>query len=261
MTFHDWLYSIYPPDSVINGRYKPLHIFTMLLVVTVIVALSLVFRKRTEKQRLILISAISALILLFEIVRRVINITKYEPDTANAILTILLPRPWCAISCWFMIFAPIVRKRFFYNFTASNGIVCALVFFAYPAVGFNHSVILFENLYSIATHSLLLTGAVLYITLRFTSFRYYSGSIFTSALRELLLLASVIAYAFIEIYVLKIEPDPLYFLKGNDVQDFLGCSYPVYLIIYCGFLALYFNAFYVVEGFIAKRRAKQGADL
>lgn len=259
MTFYDWIYSNYPPDSIIDGRYKLPHILTILFLVAAAVVLSFVFCHKSEKQRYVLIFIISMLILFFEITRRIINLTRYDSYSLNEVIHILLPRPWCAISCWFMIFAPIVKKRFIYNFTACNGIVCALVFFAYPSVGFNHSVILFENLYSIATHTLLLLGSILYITLRFTKFEYYGGSLRKSAIWELGTLIIVFVYAFVEIYLLKIELDPLYFLRDNDVQKFLGCSYPVYLLIYSSFLILYFNLFYLIDGYVRKKIAQKNA--
>ena len=45
MTFHDWLFSIYPPDAVINGRWGTLHICVILLCITIIGLIALLRNK------------------------------------------------------------------------------------------------------------------------------------------------------------------------------------------------------------------------
>ena len=69
---------------------------------------------------------------------------------------------------------------------------------------------------------------------------------------EVLGLALMFIYAFTEIYLLKIEKDPMYFMSGNDVQAFLGVDYNTYLVIYVGFLAIYFSLFYIIQNIIKK---------
>ncbi|MBQ1260547.1 MAG: hypothetical protein IIX96_00870, partial [Clostridia bacterium] len=44
----------------------------------------------------------------------------------------------------------------------------------------------------------------------------------------------------------NIEPDPLYFRQGNDVQEILGLSYPVFLILYIIFMVFYVSLFYMI---------------
>ena len=259
MSFHDWLYSVYPPNSSFDGKYKAFHILTMVFIVVAAVAITYFLRSKKEKHRYTVLVVISSVILLLEITRRIVAFTKGDSLDFTLAMRALLPRPWCAISCWILMIATLVRKKFMYNLAACNGIVCALVFFAYPSVGFNNTVILFENVYSIVTHTMLMLGAILCITLKFTSFKYYEGSLRKSAIWELLSMVIIFAYAFIEIYVLKIEADPLYFRSGNEVQDFLGCSYPVYLLIYSGFLIFYFNLFYIIDGLVRRRKLKKSA--
>ena len=76
----------------------------------------------------------------------------------------LLPRPGCAISVWLVMLAPIINKKGFYNFASIISILCAVIFFAYPGAGFLHKYILFEDLYSIITHSLFFIGSFLIVT-------------------------------------------------------------------------------------------------
>ena len=57
--------------------------------------------------------------------------------------------------------------------------------------------------------------------------------------KELICYAVIFAYAFLEIFVLKIEGDPLYFMPEGDIQEILGVSYAVYLLLYSSFIIIY----------------------
>ncbi len=257
MTFKDWLFSNYPPNSGIGGQWGALHIVTLVVCVLAIVAIAFLFRGKTEKTRYRVLLVMAIAIAVFELSRRIINISRGGCTDLTSALRTLLPRPWCAISCWLVMIAVFTKKKFLYNFTAITALLNALVFFAYPSVGFNNKYILFENVYSIVTHSLLLVSAVSMITLKFTDFRYKRGDGWqNSALLELITLAIVVAYAFLEIFVLKIEADPLYFRDGNEAQGVLGLAYPIYLVVYILFLTVWLNAFYVVTGWIEKKKTK-----
>ena len=252
MTFLEWITSSYPNPSI-SGQWGWLHITTLLICAGVIVALALLLRKKSDKARKIALWVLVGLILLFELSRRIINFCKATDFSFNNILYMLLPRPWCAISCWCLIASIFVNKKFFYNFASFTALLCAIIFFAYPGVGFNNQYILFENLYSICTHALLLITSISLITLKFTEFRY------KTIWKELICLAVVFAYAFLEIYLLQIESDPLYFMPGNDVQEILGFGYPVFLIIYLVFMAIYVNVFYLIQDrkLVFRRKSKQ----
>ncbi|MGN1200689.1 MAG: hypothetical protein ACI4R8_00290 [Candidatus Caccovivens sp.] len=241
MTFIDWIYSSYP-NPHINGQWGWLHIITLILCIGTIIALALIFRKRSEKARKIVIWVLVGLIFAFELSRRVINFCNMTgPLTWNSFLVTLLPRPWCAIACCTLMFSAIVNKRFFYNFASMSSLLCAIIFFAYPGVGFNNQYILFENLYSIVTHSLLLITSITLITLKFTKFEY------KTIWKEAILYGIVLIYAIFEIYVLKIESDPLYFMPNGDIQDIFGISYGLYLPIYIIFILVYYNIFYLID--------------
>lgn len=241
MTFYDWIYSIYPADAVIDGRWGTLHICVVLLCITAIVLISLL-RNKSETVHTRVIQLLALAIFVLEVTRRVINLSRGETSDLHGYLYHLLPRPWCAISCWFTMTTALTRKKVLYNFSAMNNLLCALVFFAYPSVGFNHKVILFENFYSIATHSLLLISSVSMMTLNLTDFRCEKHELAKTGA----LLCGVFGYAS-ALILLKIEKDPLYFMPGNEVQAFLGVNYSTFLVIYAVFLCVYFSAFYLVQ--------------
>ena len=240
MSFKDWIFSSYPNPSI-NGRWGLLHILVLLLCIGIVVALSLTMKKKNSKAKKMALWVFAALILLFEITRRIVNFAKADSFTFNSVMHILLPRPWCAISCWALMLCVVANKKFLYNFASMTALLCALIFFAYPGVGFNNQYILFENLYSIATHSLLLVASITLITLKFTKFEY------KTIWKEGICLAVILAYVFLEIYGLKIESDPMYFMPGNDVMEIFGVNYPVYLVIYIVFIIIYFNIFYLID--------------
>jgi hypothetical protein len=156
-----------------------------------------------------------------------------------------------------LILAPIIRKRFWYNASAMSALLCSIVFFVYPTVGFNHKYILFENLYSIVTHSLLLVCSVSLITLRFTDFRYRRVGNPLGVLADWLCIGGVYVYGLCEMYLLKLDHDPLYILPGNDVQSVVGLDHALYLVAYIAFLLSYFNVFYIVQHIIKRRTSSK----
>ena len=88
------------------------------------------------------------------------------------------------------------------------------------------------------------------MTLGLTKFELTKGNL----LKEAIGLILVFAYSFIEIFLLKIEKDPMYFMADNEVQAFLGVDYTAYLFIYVIFLAFYFSLFHIVQYLIDKRK-------
>ena len=209
-----------------------------------IVAVSLYFRGSRAsliKQKRAVLWVMVGTILFFGVVRRVIGICKMDSFDMTLFLKIMLPRQWCAISCWMVIIAMIVNKKFFYNFASITSILCTLVFFAYPGAGFIYKYVLFDDLYSIVIHSLLLVSAVLFITLKFTDFK------FETMWKELICLGSVYIYGAIETWILKIEKDPLYYLPGNDIIELFNMDYGLFIALYILFIAVFWTNFYVVQ--------------
>ena len=250
MSFKEWFFGehdIINPgfeNPSIAGQWKLPHILVLLACIATIVALALIFRKKSEKARRIVWWVLVGLIILFEVTRRVKNTIRACVSGTTSLddwLWIMLPRPWCAISCWSLIIAAIAKKKCLYNISSIMALLCAIIFFAYPGVGFNSLYIYeFENIYSIFTHSLLLVTSITLITLKFTDFKY------KSMWKELICLGVIFLYAALEI-LFKIEPDPLYFMPGGDIQDIFGFGYAAYLVVYLVFLTIFVNLFYLIN--------------
>lgn len=253
MSFKDWLFSTYPNPSV-NGRWGILHILVLVFCIITIITLGFIFKNKSQKSKKIVMATLMALILLFELTRRSINLFKTDDYSFLNILNILLPRPWCAISCWSLMFAFLIQKRFAYNFASMSALLCSAIFFAYPGVGFNNKYMLFENIYSICTHALLLISSILFMVLGFTKFD------FKTCWQDSLYYLFTLCYTFLEIFVLKIEDDPMYFMPGNDIQNILGLGNTLYIILYFLFVIFYFSLFYTFTYFSKRKSIKQAKN-
>lgn len=213
------------------------------------VAFPLIVKKIKNKERAkkAIIYSLVGLIAFFEIIVRFVYLMKryhlHTPDMNGlGVVWIMLPKPWCAISCAVLIAAVFVKKKFFYNYASLSALLCAVIFFAYPGVGFNNQYIMFLNLYSIVTHALLLVTAITMITLKYTDFTY--RGIWKTAVA----FALTFIYGLVEIFVLKIQTDPMYFMPNGDIQaGILHISYRLYLFMYIAFIVIYVNAFYLVS--------------
>lgn len=249
MSFKDWLFTNYPGATKVQP-WGIMHILTLVGCIALIVVLALIFRKKDDRARRIVLWVLVGLILLFEIARRCINFAKMSDYNFTSIMHLLLPRPWCAISCWALIISAIVNKKSFYNFACISSLLCAIIFFAYPGVGFKSPYLGFDDLYSIATHCLLLITSISLITLKFTDFK------FKDFWKVAVLYGLTLAYSFLEIYVLKIENDPMYFMHGNDVQEIIGLNNQLYIIVYIAFTFIYFNLFPLIQWINERKKNK-----
>ena len=247
MSFAQWLYGDIE-NPVINGRWGPLHILTLVLCVACIVSFHFIVKRSShrEKAKRRILCTLAGLIAFFEVMIRFVYFMKlyyFQHPSMNGTgtLWILIPKPWCAISCWLLIACVFVKKTYFYNFASLSALLCAVIFFAYPGVGYNNEIILFENLYSIVTHALLLTMSVTLMVLKVTDFRYkHMGKL-------ALCFGLTYIYGLVQIFLLKTQEDPMYFMPGGDIQaDILNVSYGLYLTLYIALIVVYVNAFHLI---------------
>ena len=247
MNFIDWLFGGIPNPRVEN-QWGILHIATLVLCVSLILAFYFIAKRaqNPEKTKRKIICTLAGCIAFFEITIRFVQFMKlyyfHQPEMAGLdTLWIIIPKPWCAVACWLLMACVFVKKAWFYNFASLSALLCSVIFFSYPGVGYNNEILLFENWYSILTHALLLTMSITLITLKFTDFKY--REIWKVAIGYVL----TFAYALLQIYVLKTQVDPMYFMPGGDIQaDILGISYGLYLFLYITLIVVYVNAFYLI---------------
>lgn len=248
MTFQQWFFGGIENPRVEN-QWGVLHILTMIISIAFIFAFYFItkYSKNKEKTRKTIIIILASLILFFELASRVMYIGRkhvlHMPGAEElSALWIILPKPWCAIACWALMFSVIINKKFFYNYASLSALLCSVIFFSYPGVGFNNEHILFDNVYSIVTHALLLTMSISLITLKFTEFKYKDFWKFAICLN------ATFIYGLIEIFVLNIYDDPMYFMPNGDIQaGILQISYGLYLFLYVLLIIVYTNAFYLIQ--------------
>lgn len=249
MTIKEWIFEIGTIENpYYPGQWKLLHILTLVFCALSILAIFFIFKKakNKEKTRKIILIILASSILFFEVVCRIVFFIRlyyfHVPDMEGwTALKIIIPKPWCAIACWSVIACPLVNKKFFYNYTSITGLLCTIIFFIYPGVGFNNVYIVFRNVYSIATHALLLISAVSLMTLKFTEFKY------KEIWKVFVCLAATYIYALIEVYILKTERDPLYFMPHGDIQEgILGIPWGLYITLYIIVILVYINVFYLI---------------
>ena len=248
MSFTEWFFGGIDNPRVEN-QWGPLHIGTLVVCIGLILAFNFLVKraKNPDKLRKGIVYTLAGAIAFFEIASRFMYLMKlyyfHQPEmNGTGLLWILLPKPWCAISCWLLVACVFVKKAWFYNFSALSALLCSFIFFCYPGPGYNNVHLLFDNWYSILTHALLLTMSITLIALKFTDFRY--RDIWKLGIGFVL----TFAYGFLQIYVLKTQTDPMYFMPGGDIQaGILGIDYGLYLFLYIALLLIYINAFYLIQ--------------
>lgn len=264
MTFSQWLFGgIDNPFKA--GQWGILHITVMLSCVALILLFSFLVKKAAngDRTKKIIIYALVAAILFFEIMIRFVRCVKlyhfHHSDMEGVtLLWIMMPRPWCAIACWSLIASVLVKKTFFYNFASLSALLCSFIYFIYPGVGFNNEYLIFDNWYSILTHALLLITSITMMNLRYAQFRY------REFWKVAICFVLTFVYGLIEIYVLHLHIDPMYFMPNGDIQaGILRMDYGLYLFLYILVFILYVNGAYLIgdrENVKAFFRRKQRSD-
>lgn len=247
MTFSQWMFGgIDNPFKA--GQWGELHVCVMLLCAALILIFHFASKSAQdpEKVRRIIICTLVSISAFFEIMLRFtrsmsdfyFNHTEVQ---VSSVLGIALPRPWCQISTWLLISSVFVKKPFFYNLASLSAFLSAVVFFIYPGVGFNNEYLLFENWYSICTHSLLLTTSIAMMCFKYADFRYkWLGKVMIG-------FGLTFVYGLLQVFVLKIHVDPLYFMPGGDIQaGILKVDYGVYLAGYIAVILIYINVAHIL---------------
>ena len=149
MTFKTWILSDYTNNPEVKGAWGIAHILVLVSCALLCVGLAF-FRLAKPKARRIVSITLASLILFFELARRIINLYKMQStdfgtmaELTDHLLWVLLPRPWCAISCWLTIASVVVNKKTLYNTAAMCSLLCAIIFFSYPRSGIHKQVLSF----------------------------------------------------------------------------------------------------------------------
>ena len=248
MTFEEWLFEPIYNNPYYPGQWKFLHILTLIICISLILGFYFLvkYSKNQEKTKKIIIYTLCGLIIFFEIMSRFVYfVRKYHYNSPDMVtytpLWIILPKPWCAISCWLLSASIFVKKKFFYGFASMCALLCSVIYFIYPGTGFTGEYIMWSNLYSIATHALLLTTSITLITLKFAEFK------FKDLWKVAIGFGITYAYGLFEELVLGLYRDPLYFMPGGDIQaGILGIDWGLYFALYIILIIVYICSFHLI---------------
>ena len=171
MTFKDfWTNENNPGLAKSEYLYNARHIFVLVLTVALCIALTLIFRKRSERTKRILFYVFGGVFLFFEILSRIVDLCITTNYSWQNIIEILLPMHICSVMVWVFIFAIFTKKQFLINYSCIGGILATVAFLLYPAVGLNRVYMSFTCLYSTISHMLGFVCCVLLMSLQMAKF-------------------------------------------------------------------------------------------
>lgn len=247
MSFSDfWTNKNNPTLPKSEYLYGTRHIIVLAITVLLCLFFSLVFFKKSQKAKNILLNVFGGIFLFFEISSRVVNLIIAETYTVESVLKILLPMHICSVMVWVFIVAIFTKKRFLLEFSVIGGIIATLAFLLYPAVGLNRVYMSFTCIYSTFTHMLGFVTCILLMVLGFVKFEF--KNIWQP------ILCFVIMFSWGALLNFVIFPGSDYMYMVNDPLE-LELNFP-YQILYVGVILVYISLYYIVASII--RRMKRG---
>lgn len=237
MSFQDfWTNQNNPSLAKNEYLYNGRHIFVLVLTLLLCIVLTIIFIKKSEKAKQILLYVFGSIFLFFEIASRVVDLIITTDYSWQNVLEIILPLHICSVMVWMIIFAIFTKKQFLYNFSCVGGLLATLVFLLYPAVGLNRVYMSFTCLYSTISHMLGFVCAILLMTLGFVKFEF--KKIWQ------MFLCFILMFCWGAIANFLIFPGADYMYMINDPLE-LVLPFP-YQILYCVILSVYIVTFYFI---------------
>lgn len=171
MTFKDfWTNNNNPSLPMSEYLYGTRHIFVLILTLAIILLLSFIFYRRSEKCKNILFNVMGYTLLTFEILSRVVNIIIEDNLNLESFAKIILPMHICSVMVWIFIISIFTKNKTLLNFASIGGILATLAFLLYPAVGLNRVYMSFTCIYSTVSHMIGFICAILMIVLKRVDF-------------------------------------------------------------------------------------------
>lgn len=255
MTFHDWWTNENnPPLSQSEYLFGARHIVMLCVAILAAVILSVVFHKKSQRAKNILLTILVSILLFFEITSRVVNLIIETDYSWQNILIILLPMHICSIAVVSLIIGYFSKNKLLINFATIAGLLATVAFLLYPAVGINRTYISFTCLYSITSHVTGFVVACLLINLGYAKFN------FKDIWQNYLCFAIMFGYGVLLDFAILPGSDYMY-LKNDPLELNLGFPYH---ILYGAILIVYILMFYLVPfvyGKIKQKRATKNRKM
>ena len=251
MSFHDfWTNQNNPSLPKSEYLYGTRHIIVLALVIFTSIVLSLIFYRKSQKAKNILIVVLVSILLFFEIASRVVNLCIETDFSWQNIFKIILPLHVCSVMVWILIIAAFTRKQVLFNFAVIGGLLATAGFLLYPAVGLNRTYMSFTCLYSTISHSVGFVCAILLMTLGFAKFEW------KKIWQPLLCFAIMFGWGALVDFVILPGSDYMY-LRNDPLE--LNLSFP-YHILYAAILIGYILIFYIVYWLIQKIKMRKNKN-
>lgn len=244
MTFKDFWTNENNPE--LSGYlYGTRHIILLVVTLILSVALTFVFRKKSQRVKQIVAYCFGGVFLFLEILSRVVNLIITTNYSLENIFKILLPMHICSVMVWVLAFAVFSKKQVLYNYSVLGGLLATLAFLLYPAVGINRTYMSFTCLYSTVSHMLGFVFSVLLLTLGFAKFEL------KKIWQPILCFTLMFIWGAIVNFVIFPGSDYMYMI--NDPLE-LNLGFP-YQILYVALILIYILCFHL--GYELKQKLKK----
>ena len=251
MSFIDfWTNKNNPELAKSEYLYNTRHILVLVITLILCITLSIIFAKRSDKTKKILLHIFGYIFLFFEISSRIVNLIILETYTFENVLEILLPMHICSVMVWIFIVAIFTKNQVLINYSCIGGLLATIAFLLYPAVGLNRVYMSFTCLYSTISHMLGFVCCILLMTLGFAKFEP------KKLWQPLLCFAIMFGYGAIINFL--IFPGSDYMYMRNDPLE-LGLNFPyqiLYVILIITYTALFHLIYWLIH-FIKTRKQNQ----
>lgn len=238
MSFIDWWTNENNP-SLPKSEYLfgTRHIIMLTIAVLSAITLSLIFYKKSQKTKNILLTILISVLIFFEIVSRIVNLAIATSFTFESVFKIIMPMHICSVAVWVIIIGFLFKQKTLINFATIIGILATTGFLLYPAVGINKMYISFTCLYSITSHVTGFVVCILLITLGYVKFE------FKDIWKTFVCFALMFLWGVLLDFVILPGSDYMY-LRNDPLE--LNLSFP-YHILYAAILSLYITIFYLIS--------------
>lgn len=238
MSFKDWWTNEHNP-SLSKSQYMwgARHIVMLVVAIGLAIALSVIFFKKSERAKLIVLKVIAGILMFFELLSRLVNLIIETNFTFQRVFEIIMPLHICSVAVWGLIISILfARKQFLVNFTCVVGLLATVAFLLFPAVGINKVYMSYTCIYSVSAHTLGFVAVILLMTLGFTKFK------FKEIWQVLVCFAAMFLWGVIVDFLILPGADYMY-LRNDPLE--LNLSFP-YHILYLGIILVYISLFYLI---------------
>ena len=251
MSFHDfWTNENNPGLPQSEYLYGTRHIIVLVLAIVSSILLSIIFYRKSQKAKNILLVVLVSILLFFEIASRAVNLIIETEYTWQNIFKIILPLHVCSVMVWIFIIAAFTRKQVLFDFAVIGGLLATAGFLLYPSVGLNRTYMSFTCLYSTISHSVGFVCVILLMSLGFAKFEW------KNIWQPILCFAIMFGWGALVDFV--ILPGQNYMYLRTDPLE-MELNFP-YHILYVGILLGYISIFYTTYWIIQKTKRRRAQN-